>query len=86
MLGLGTIDHQRCCVWFLHSDSLDNAGKTSIVQRLRHQELTPTVPTVGFVVESVMLEHVQFTIWDVGGQVSIGWDHWYDIERGRLFV
>jgi hypothetical protein len=28
------------------------------------------VPTVGFTVETVMLERIHFTVWDVGGQVS----------------
>ncbi len=50
---------------------VDNAGKTSILSRLRLQEFRPTVPTVGFTVETVISERVQFTVWDVGGQVSI---------------
>ena len=80
MLGLGTIDYQQGHERFLWPGSLDNAGKTSIVQRLRQQELVPTIPTVGFVVENVMLEHVQFTIWDVGGQVRIKWEHLHPLS------
>jgi hypothetical protein len=33
------------------------------------QESVQTVPTVGFAVETVTVEHVNFTVWDVGGQV-----------------
>ncbi|CAF5226599.1 unnamed protein product, partial [Rotaria magnacalcarata] len=47
---------------------LDNAGKTSILSRLHLNEMRSTVPTIGFTVESVTLDRVQFTVWDVGGQ------------------
>jgi len=50
---------------------LDNAGKTSILYRLRLKEPITTIPTVGFNVETVLLGHVKFNVWDVGGQVSI---------------
>jgi GTPase SAR1 family protein len=49
---------------------LDNAGKTSILYRLRLKEPITTIPTVGFNVETVLLGHVKFNVWDVGGQVS----------------
>lgn len=52
-------------------NSLDNAGKTSILTRLRLREHHPTVPTVGFTVETVKSDRVQFTVWDVGGQVNV---------------
>lgn len=48
---------------------LDNAGKTSILNRLRLHEHHSTVPTVGFAVETIVADRVQFTVWDVGGQV-----------------
>ncbi|CAF4503582.1 unnamed protein product [Rotaria socialis] len=47
---------------------LDNAGKTSILYRLRLKESITTIPTVGFNVEAVALGHVKFNVWDVGGQ------------------
>lgn len=50
--------------------NLDNAGKTSILYRLRLKEPITTIPTVGFNVETVLLGHVKFNVWDVGGQVS----------------
>jgi hypothetical protein len=55
----------NCCIF------LDNAGKTSILYRLRLKEPITTIPTVGFNVETVLLGHVKFNVWDVGGQVSI---------------
>jgi hypothetical protein len=49
--------------------SIDNAGKTTILYRLRLKEPITTIPTVGFNVETVLLGHVKFNVWDVGGQV-----------------
>jgi ADP-ribosylation factor protein 6 len=70
MLGLGEIDSGVALDEKYSSLSLDNAGKTSILYRLRHRETITTIPTVGFNVETVLLGHVKFNVWDVGGQVS----------------
>ncbi|CAF1312131.1 unnamed protein product [Rotaria magnacalcarata] len=67
---------------------LDNAGKTSILSRLHLNEMRSTVPTIGFTVESVTLDRVQFTVWDVGGQDKIRplWRHYYTGSQGLIFV
>ncbi|CAF1103763.1 unnamed protein product [Adineta steineri] len=67
---------------------LDNAGKTSILSRLRLQEFRSTVPTVGFAVETVILDRVHFTVWDVGGQDKIRplWRHYFTGSQGLIFV
>ncbi|CAF1353331.1 unnamed protein product [Rotaria sordida] len=67
---------------------LDNAGKTSILSRLRLQEFRPTVPTVGFTVETIISDHIHFTVWDVGGQDKIRplWRHYYTGSQGLIFV
>ncbi|CAF0912360.1 unnamed protein product [Adineta ricciae] len=67
---------------------LDNAGKTSILYRLRHKEAITTIPTVGFNVETVLLGHVKFNVWDVGGQDKIRplWRHYYTGSQGLIFV
>ncbi len=69
MLGLGKISMKINSIELFHS--LDNAGKTSILHRLRSKEPITTIPTVGFNVETVLLGHVKFNVWDVGGQVRI---------------
>jgi ADP-ribosylation factor protein 6 len=68
MLGLGKIYLNINSIENDSSD-LDNAGKTSILYRLRLKEPITTIPTVGFNVETVLLGHVKFNVWDVGGQV-----------------
>ncbi|CAF1099112.1 unnamed protein product [Adineta ricciae] len=67
---------------------LDNAGKTSILARLRLHEFRSTVPTVGFTVETIISKRVQFTVWDVGGQDKIRplWRHYYTGSQGLIFV
>ncbi|UJR14148.1 hypothetical protein I4U23_001142 [Adineta vaga] len=67
---------------------LDNAGKTSILSRLRLHEFRSTLPTVGFTVETVISERVHFTVWDVGGQDKIRplWRHYYTGSQGLIFV
>lgn len=58
---------------------LDNAGKSTLLYKLKHNTSVSTVPTIGFNVE--MLEarknrrKIAITIWDVGGQGNMR-DHW----------
>ncbi len=46
---------------------LDNAGKTSILYKLKLDELLTTVPTIGFNVETIKIGKINFTLWDIGG-------------------
>jgi len=47
-----------------------------------------TIPTIGFNVETVEYKHIQFTVWDVGGQEKIRplWRHYYQNTQGIIFV
>lgn len=58
---------------------LDNAGKTTILYKLKMGESVTTIPTVGFNVETVTYKNVKFNVWDVGGQDKIRplWRHYY---------
>ena len=47
---------------------LDNAGKTTVLYKLKLGEVVTTIPTIGFNVESVVYKHISFTVWDIGGQ------------------
>ncbi|KAM9343986.1 LOW QUALITY PROTEIN: protein mono-ADP-ribosyltransferase PARP4 [Pholidichthys leucotaenia] len=67
---------------------LDNAGKTSILYKMKIGEAIPTIPTIGFNVETVEHRDMVFNLWDVGGQKKIRplWRHYiYDIH-GIMFV
>ena len=45
---------------------LDAAGKTTILYKLKLGEVVTTIPTIGFNVETVELNNISFTVWDVG--------------------
>ena len=50
---------------------LDAAGKTTVLYKLKLNEVVTTIPTIGFNVEQVNFENLEMTIWDVGGQTKI---------------
>ncbi|WAR23265.1 TRI23-like protein [Mya arenaria] len=58
---------------------LDDAGKTSLLFKMKNNEFITTIPTIGFNVETVEYKNVKLTIWDVGGQHKIRplWKHYY---------
>lgn len=67
---------------------LDNAGKTTILYKLRLDETIGTVPTIGFNVESVKYKNISFTVWDMGGQDKIRnlWRVYLKGSKGIIFV
>lgn len=67
---------------------LDGAGKTTILYKLKLDETIPTVPTVGFNVETFTHEKLTFNVWDVGGQsdIRVLWKHYYQNTDGLIYV
>merc|ERR1712021_62064 len=67
---------------------LDNAGKTTILYKLKLGEIVTTIPTIGFNVESVEYKNINFTVWDVGGQDKIRplWRHCFQNTQAIIFV
>jgi small GTP-binding protein len=67
---------------------LDAAGKTTILYKLKLGEVVPSVPTIGFNVETVEYKNIKFTVWDVGGQTKIRllWRHYFQGTNGLIFV
>jgi ADP-ribosylation factor-like protein 1 len=67
---------------------LDNAGKTTLLYRLKIGEVVSTIPTIGFNVESVTYGPLTFTVWDLGGQTSIRpyWRCYYAHTAAVVFV
>jgi len=67
---------------------LDAAGKTSILYKLKLNEMVTTIPTIGFNVEQVDYKNLSMTIWDVGGQDKIRalWRHYYQNTDAIIFV
>jgi ADP-ribosylation factor protein 1 len=67
---------------------LDNAGKTTILYRLKLGEVVTTIPTIGFNVEEVVVSNVKLTVWDLGGGDKIRplWKHYYQDSSTIVFV
>ncbi|EAT84442.1 hypothetical protein HBI56_111660 [Parastagonospora nodorum] len=67
---------------------LDNAGKTTLLYRLKIGEVVTTIPTIGFNVESVTYNKLNFNVWDLGGQTSIRpyWRCYYANTAAVIFV
>ena len=65
---------------------LDNAGKTSILFHMRDNSFKETVPTVGLNIENITYKRYNITFWDVGGQATKLWKHYFDHIEGVVFV
>ncbi|KAF8020164.1 hypothetical protein BT93_G0769 [Corymbia citriodora subsp. variegata] len=67
---------------------LDASGKTTILYKLKLGDVVMTTPTIGFNVETVEYEDVNFNVWDVGGQDKIRplWKHYMQNAQGLVFV
>lgn len=68
---------------------LDNAGKTTILYKVKLNENICSIPTIGFNVETVTpCKGITFTVWDVGGQKKIRqlWNYYYQNTDGLFFV
>lgn len=67
---------------------LDNAGKTTIVKRLNHEDISNTSPTLGFQIKSLAYNQYRLNIWDVGGQKSLRayWRNYYEKTDGLVWV
>ena len=71
--------HERAKIAML---GLDAAGKTTILYKLKIDETVTTIPTVGFNVEEVNFHNLTMTVWDVGGQKIIRYNHYLQtVER-----
>lgn len=67
---------------------LDNAGKTTILYKLKLNKIKTSAPTVGFNVETVSYKNVKFNMWDVGGQERLRplWRHYFPATTALIFV
>ena len=65
---------------------LDNAGKTTVLYKLKLGEVVTTLPTMGFNVETVKYNNISFTVWDVGCQTKMRplWQHYFERTQGII--
>ncbi|KAH0482800.1 MAG: hypothetical protein KVP17_001986 [Porospora cf. gigantea B] len=67
---------------------LDNAGKTTIVNRLLGKDVLEVSPTLGFNVDSIERLGCKVVIWDIGGQTTLRtyWKNYFDNTDGLIWV
>lgn len=67
---------------------LDNAGKTTIVKRLKGEDVHTVSPTLGFDINTLEFDHYQLNLWDVGGQQTIRayWRNYFEQTDGIIWV
>ena len=65
---------------------LDNAGKSTLLFQLKDKAFRETVPTVGLNVEQIQYRGLSLTLWDVSGQATRLWKHYFDKINAIIFV
>ncbi|KAF2075708.1 hypothetical protein CYY_003023 [Polysphondylium violaceum] len=67
---------------------LDNAGKTTLLYKLKLGEVVTTIPTIGFNVETVEYKNLNFTVFDVGGQerLRVLWRHYFEGVKAIIYL
>src|SRR5574343_1503007 len=67
---------------------LDNAGKTTLLNKLQLSAVTETVPTIGFNLETVTYNNLQLQVWDLGGQGTLRpyWRCYYPNTNAVIYV
>lgn len=67
---------------------LDNAGKTTAVQKLTGGSIDTIEPTTGFIIQTLELAGYTLNLWDVGGQKSIRayWRNYFEQTDGVVWV
>lgn len=67
---------------------LDNAGKTTIVKRLKGADVHSVSPTLGFDISTMQFNDYTLNIWDVGGQQTIRayWRNYFEQTDGIIWV
>lgn len=68
---------------------LDNAGKSTLLYKLKHNTCVKTSPTIGFNVETMEVrknrKNIALTVWDVGGQGPMR-QHWKSYHQDTAAV
>ncbi|XP_054765442.1 ADP-ribosylation factor-like protein 3 [Lytechinus pictus] len=67
---------------------LDNAGKTTILKKLAHEEAQNISPTEGFNIKSVASGGVNLNVWDIGGQRKLRpyWKNYFQNTDVLIYV
>ncbi|MFW9995714.1 MAG: ADP-ribosylation factor-like protein [Candidatus Odinarchaeota archaeon] len=67
---------------------LSNAGKTTAINRLKYNEFTPTVPTIGVSGEIIKIKSLNVQVFDLGGQMMLRslWQPFVKTSQGTVYI
>ena len=67
---------------------LDASGKTTILNRLKNNDYSVTIPTIGFETETFQHGNLTFSAFDIGGQSKIRkmWHHYFPNTDAIVFI
>ena len=67
---------------------LDNAGKTTLLNYLTHEENKNTTPTKGVNAKSIQCGGIKLNVYDLGGQKAIReyWQYYYEKVDALIYV
>jgi small GTP-binding protein len=67
---------------------LHSVGKTSILEKIKTNEIVETMPTIGFMVEVTTFENLKISYWDLGGNHKIYpiYRHYFQSASALIFV
>ncbi|CAK9043001.1 unnamed protein product [Durusdinium trenchii] len=67
---------------------LDNAGKTTILQKMTEGDISHIMPTQGFNIKSIMQDGFKLNVWDIGGQEAIRpyWSNYFENTDALVYV
>ena len=67
---------------------LDAAGKTTILYKMKLNEVINTIPPIGFNVETFQYKKIEFNCWDIGGQFKLRnlWSHYFENIDALVYV
>jgi len=67
---------------------LDNAGKTTIVKSIMHEDVNAVSPTLGFIIKTIEYGGYKLNIWDVGGQKTLRsyWRNYFEKTDALIWV
>lgn len=67
---------------------MDNAGKSTLLNKFSGDSIYDIAPTLGFNIKTLEYRSYKLNVWDVGGQQTIRsyWRNYYECTDGLIFV
>ena len=65
---------------------MEGAGKTTLVQKIKYGAPQVVKPTVGFNLENIKSEHLEFMVFDIAGGARSMWSHYLEGSDAILYV